>query len=142
MDWILFGSAFASATVLPGTSEFLLSVRLQSGADPTTAVATATVGNILGSTVTFGTGLLGLTVLQRRWLRISPAALRRAREHFQRFGWPALLLAWLPVVGDALCLAAGAVRFPLPGFLLLVAAGKAARYAFIAAVAAPGYHAA
>ncbi|MCG8091016.1 MAG: DedA family protein, partial [Candidatus Thiodiazotropha endolucinida] len=32
---------------------------------------------------------------------------RQALERIGRYGSPALLLSWLPVVGDPLCLAAG-----------------------------------
>jgi membrane protein YqaA with SNARE-associated domain len=137
MDWLLFGSALSSATVLPGGSELVLVARLRAGADPVTAVLTATAGNVLGSVVTFVTGLLGLAAVQRRWLRIAPERLDEARRRFARWGWPGLLLAWLPGVGDALCLAAGAMRFPVTGFLVLVTAGKAGRYAALALAASP-----
>ena len=138
MDWILFGSALSSATVLPGSSELLLLARLQEGADPVYSVTVATLGNVLGSTVTFATGLLGLTALQRYGLRISPTAVERAGARLRRFGWPSLLLTWLPGLGDALCLAAGALRFPLPAFVCLVTVGKAARYVVLAALFAAG----
>jgi membrane protein YqaA with SNARE-associated domain len=39
------------------------------------------------------------------------------------------LLAWLPVVGDPLCLVAGVLRVGVGSFLLLVTLGKLARYA-------------
>lgn len=136
MDWPLFGAAFLSATLLPGGSELLLLARVGDGTAPWAAVITATAGNTLGSALTFAMGSAGLTVLQRRWLRISTPTRQRAEARLRRIGWPALLFAWLPVVGDALCLAAGALRFPLPAFLLLVATGKAARYAVLAAAAA------
>jgi membrane protein YqaA with SNARE-associated domain len=49
-----------------------------------------------------------------------------------RYGQPSLLFAWLPVVGDPLCLVAGLLRSPLAGFLVMVAAGKLGRYAVLA----------
>lgn len=54
-------------------------------------------------------GRLGNETPHRKWLRISEKEVARARW-FNRYGQPALLLAWLPVVGDPLCLAAGLVR--------------------------------
>ena len=51
---------------------------------------------------------------------------------FKRFGRPSLLLAWLPIVGDPLCLVAGVLRVGVPVFLLLVTLGKLARYAALA----------
>jgi hypothetical protein len=43
-----------------------------------------------------------------------------------------LLLAWLPVIGDPLCLLAGVLRVEPVRFVVLVGLGKLARYAFIA----------
>jgi membrane protein YqaA with SNARE-associated domain len=39
-----------------------------------------------------------------------------------------LLLAWLPIVGDALTVIAGALRVNIYAFVALVAVGKAVRY--------------
>ena len=56
----------------------------------------------------------------------------RDRAWFARWGKPSLLLAWLPVVGDPLCLVAGLLRAPLAWFVVLVGIGKLGRYAFLA----------
>ena len=45
-----------------------------------------------------------------------------------RYGAPALLLSWLPLIGDLHCVAAGWLRIHLGWSLLAMAAGKAARY--------------
>ena len=60
------------------------------------------------------------------------AKVARAEAWFGRYGMPSLLLAWLPVVGDPLCLVAGLLRSHLGLFLLLVTIGKAARYTVFA----------
>jgi len=132
MDWALFFSALVSATLFPGGSEALLLYRLHEGGDALSLVLIATAGNVLGSLITYGMGRLGNEAMHRRWLRISEEAAGRAERWFDRFGLPALLLAWLPVVGDPLCLVAGLLRCRLPVFLLLVALGKLARYAALA----------
>ena len=44
-----------------------------------------------------------------------------------------LLLAWLPLIGDALTVAASALRVGPGRFTLLVATGNAARYVALAA---------
>lgn len=132
MDWTLFTSAFLSATLLPGSSEALLLLRLDGGQPWLPLVMTATAGNLLGSLLTFGIGRAGNLVMHKRWLRIDERDLARAEGWFRRWGLPSLLLAWLPVVGDPLCLVAGLLRVhPLP-FVVLVAIGKFARYGFLA----------
>ena len=131
MDWTLFGSAFLSATLLPGSSEALLLFRLSEGQPWLPLLLVATAGNLLGSLVTFGIGRAGNLVLHRRWLRIDERDVARAEAWFRRRGLPSLLLAWLPVVGDPLCLVAGLLRVhPVP-FVVLVGLGKLARYGFI-----------
>jgi membrane protein YqaA with SNARE-associated domain len=132
MDWPLFLSALLSATLLPGSSEALLLYRLYEGADPAMLVAVATAGNLIGSLITYGLGRAGNAALHQRWLRIDEQQVARAEHWFDRWGRPSLLLAWLPVVGDPLCLVAGLLRASLPWFLLLVGIGKLARYAFLA----------
>ncbi|MDQ6972712.1 MAG: YqaA family protein [Mariprofundaceae bacterium] len=132
MDWALFFSALVSATLFPGGSEALLLYRLHEDGDALSLVLIATAGNVLGSLITYGMGRLGNEAVHRRWLRISEESTNRAERWFNRFGLPALLLAWLPVIGDPLCLVAGLLRCRLPVFLLLVTLGKLARYAALA----------
>jgi membrane protein YqaA with SNARE-associated domain len=131
MDWTLFGSALLSSTLFPGGSEALLLYRLHQGADPLASVLTATIGNVLGSLITYGMGRFGRKAVQRSSEKIDQP-LTRAERWFNRFGHPILLLAWLPVVGDPLCLVAGVLRVSVISFLILVMIGKLARYAALA----------
>jgi membrane protein YqaA with SNARE-associated domain len=50
----------------------------------------------------------------------------------RRFGALALLLSWLPVIGDAMCAAAGWLRVPWWAATIAMAAGKLARYLALA----------
>jgi membrane protein YqaA with SNARE-associated domain len=50
----------------------------------------------------------------------------------RRYGALTLLLAWLPVVGDALCAAAGWLRVPWLLAAAVIAAGKLLRYLAVA----------
>lgn len=128
MDWTLFLSAFLSATLLPGSSEALLVLRLSDAGDPVTLLLSASAGNLLGSLFTYALGRAGNHALHRRWLGISATDVERAERWFTRWGLPSLLLAWLPVVGDPLCLLAGLLRVNVWYFTVLVGVGKVARY--------------
>jgi len=132
MDWPLFFSALISSTLFPGGSEVLLLYRLNEGGAVLALVLIATAGNVLGSLITYAMGRLGNEAVHRRWLRISPEQSARAEQWFARFGKPALLFAWLPIVGDPLCLVAGLLRCGLLPFLLLVTIGKLLRYTLLA----------
>lgn len=121
----LFISSFLAATLLPGGSEAVLFGVLK--AYPETvwlALAVATIGNTLGGMVTFGMG----------WLVPQTQQLKHI-ERMRRYGTPALLLSWAPIMGDALCLAAGWLRLNPWKAALFIAAGKFARYWVIAAIA-------
>lgn len=132
MDWALFFSALISSTLFPGGSEALLLYRLNDGGDAVVLVLVATVGNVTGSLITYGMGRLGHEALHKRWLRMSEQQMMRAERWFARYGKVALLFAWLPIVGDPLCLVAGLLRCGVPVFLLLVTIGKLIRYALLA----------
>jgi membrane protein YqaA with SNARE-associated domain len=120
----LFVSAFVSATVLPGNSEIVLVAFLKAfPARAAVAIAVATIGNTLGGLTTYG---LGRLVPERK------VPHGRALDWVRRFGAFALLLSWLPVIGDALCAAAGWLRVAWWAAAIAMAAGKLARYAALA----------
>jgi membrane protein YqaA with SNARE-associated domain len=130
----LFAAAAIAATVLPAQSEALLVGLIAAGGQsPLMLVAVASLGNVLGAFVNW---LLGRGIERfrdRRWFPVGPAALARAEGWYRRWGRWSLLFSWLPIVGDPLTVVAGALREPLPSFLLLVTVGKVARYAALAA---------
>lgn len=95
-------------------------------------VAVATAGNLAGSTINWAIGRYLSERRDARWFPVSNAALERAETRFNRFGLPVLLLAWVPIIGDPLTLIAGLLRVRIVPFLLIVGAGKAARYTVIA----------
>lgn len=130
----LFLSAFTSATLLPGSSEAALLAFLSSGrGQAISLVMVATAGNVLGSSVNWILGRFFSTFRDRRWFPVKPASYERAVAWYRRYGAWSLLLSWLPVVGDPLTVAAGALRVGWLRFLVLVSLGKAGRYAFLAA---------
>lgn len=120
----LFVSGLLSATLLPGNSELALLVWLQ--AQPATvwsALLMVTLGNTLGSLSSYGLGRLA---------KISPSLSPTVLRQVQRWGAYSLLLAWLPIVGDALCMAAGYLRLPLAISVACIAIGKCLRYLLLA----------
>jgi membrane protein YqaA with SNARE-associated domain len=54
---------------------------------------------------------------------------QKALQRISYFGSPVLLLSWLPVVGDPLCLAAGWAGVKLRVAILFIGLGKGLRYA-------------
>ncbi|HXU93714.1 MAG TPA: DedA family protein [Gallionella sp.] len=118
----LFLSSLLAATLLPGGSEAVLFGVLK--AYPETlwvALGVATLGNTIGGMITFGMG----------WVLPQTQQLKHV-EKVRRYGAPSLLLAWVPLIGDALCLAAGWLRLNPWQAALFMAIGKFARYGLIA----------
>lgn len=123
----LFMSAFISSTLAPGGSEFVLA-GLAAGTEipPFWLVSVATIGNTLGALTTWGLGFLAAKGYSAE--RLSGRKDPRAIRWIRRWGTPVLVLSWLPVIGDALCLAAGWLRLPFFGSLVAITTGKALRY--------------
>lgn len=131
----LFLSAFLAATILPLSSELVLSALLLGGLSPTTLVIVATTGNVLGSLTNYALGYWASKVMVKKWLRMSEDDFVRAEQRFVKYGMFSLCFAWLPVVGDPLTVMAGVLRIRLRWFLLLVTAGKLMRYVVISYLA-------
>lgn len=91
----------------------------------------ATAGNTLGSLVNWAIGRGIARFRDRPWFPVNEQRYQAASRHFAKYGLWSLLFAWLPLIGDALTVVAGALSVPLGRFLALVAIGKAARYAMV-----------
>lgn len=118
----LFITSFLGATLLPGGSEAVLFAVLKTYPESFwPALLLASLGNTLGGMITFGMG----------WLLPQTQQLKLV-DKVRRWGTPTLLLAWTPLVGDGLCLAAGWLRLNPFAALGFMAVGKFARYALVA----------
>lgn len=127
----LFVSSFLAATLLPGGSEAVLFGVLTGYPHlywP--ALGVASLGNTLGGMSSYAIG---------RFLPDEKALLKRSKgnvralEWVRRHGSVVLLLSWVPIIGDLLCVAAGWLRVNWLLAMLFMAAGKFARYWAIAA---------
>ncbi|WP_300670410.1 YqaA family protein [Desulfoluna sp.] len=141
LEWVsangylsLFALSFLAATVVPLGSEWLLVALLMDQLDPSLLLVSATTGNVFGALTTWTIGVWGGPFLMGKVLRIDPKTQAKARALYRRWGSGSLLLAWLPVIGDPLCLVGGLFRIPLLRFTLLVTLGKLGRYGVIVAM--------
>lgn len=135
-DWVLqnqlllmFVSALLSASLLPGNSELVFSGLLlaNSFSSPSTLFQlwlAATLGNTLGGLSSY---FIGRMVAVPEWQNLNRRQ-RRGMQLFSRYGSAALLLSWLPLIGDLLCVAAGWLRLPWLAALLFIGLGKGLRY--------------
>ena len=73
VDWGyigLFLSALVAGSILPFSSEAVLAVLVQMGADPVICLLSASVGNTLGGLLCYWLGYLGDMSTIERWLKI------------------------------------------------------------------------
>ena len=120
--WSLLAGSFFAATLIPISSEVMLFALIRLHPDLMwPAVAVATIGNTAGGMLSYAIG---------RWIPHKKPIQYEAL--LQRHGATLLTMAWAPLIGDALCVAAGWLRIhwlPCLGFMAL---GKCARYVVLA----------
>jgi membrane protein YqaA with SNARE-associated domain len=135
---LLFILSFLASTILPIGSEWLLIVMVLQGFPLQSTVISATLGNFLGACTTYLIGIWGANFIIRKILRISDTQLVNTKKMYEKYGSWSLLLSWLPVIGDPLCLVAGVFRVSFIRFSILVLVGKFFRYAILALLAQQG----
>ena len=137
----LFFLCFAAATFLPVSSEASLALALGAGAAPSASLVVATLGNTLGGFFMFWLGRSGRRLVESR--RADPGTgeprapdlLERHSERLEkgsawiaRGGDLAIFFCWLPVLGDAIPIAAGVLGYPPLKFLVLSGLGRLLRF--------------
>ena len=128
----LFASSFLSSTLLPGNSEVVLVAMLLSGvSQPWLLVLIATMGNSLGGLTNVILGRFFPLREKSRWQE-------KAVGWLKRYGAATLLLSWMPVIGDLLCLLAGWMRISWGPVLFFLCLCKALRYVLLAWVTLQG----
>ncbi|MEG9533633.1 YqaA family protein [Mannheimia indoligenes] len=136
----MFFSGLLSSTLLPGNSEIifttLASQHIVSNETPYPSlfalVTVATLGNSLGSLITYAMGLL-VPHPKKTDRRYTQWALEKSKK----YGILVLLFSWLPIVGDIFCGVAGWLRFNLWQSIILIVIGKLLRYLFLLATLYP-----
>ncbi len=111
-------ATFLASTIVPLSSEAALFAVLRLHSDLLwPALGIATLGNTLGGLTSYAIGRL---IAKKKPLK--------QVERVQHYGAPILVLAWLPLAGDALCVAAGWLKLNWMAVAAWSAAGRFARY--------------
>jgi len=118
----LLVTSFLSATILPGGSEAVLFGVVRCHVDLLwPAVVCATIGNTAGGMTSYLLGRLFRKPTKSRYV-----------DWIHRYGAVGLVLSWAPIIGDALCVAAGWLRIQWGWSLFWIAVGKLGRYTLVA----------
>jgi len=126
----LFISAFTSATLLPGSSEALFLLMLsQDSWSAGILILVAGTGNSLGGMTNWVLGVLvrrGLFKSKKNDLKNKHHI--KAEKWMQQYGSPVLLLSFLPIIGDPLCLMSGFIKIHWLKAIVFISLGKFLRY--------------
>ncbi|MFR3216390.1 MAG: YqaA family protein [Dysgonomonas mossii] len=124
----LFIGAFLAATVLPFSSEILVTGLLLAGASPVYIFLSATFGNWLGSLTSYGIGWLGKWEWIEKWLRISPEKIKQQQVRIEKYDSLLAFFVWLPIIGDVFALALGFYKVNFIKCCVFILVGKSLRY--------------
>lgn len=126
--WGLFLASFLAATVLPFSSEALLSLLIIGGTDSYTAVMVATAGNWLGGMSSYGLGYLGKWEWIEKYLRIKRATIEKWHQRLYKRGAIFAFLSWVPGVGDIFAVGLGLLKSNIWITAVAMLTGKFIRY--------------
>lgn len=129
---ILFICATLAATLLPLGSEPVLLALLSFHPELLwPALLVATLGNTLGGAIGWGMGWGAERWIAQGLSQAQTTQHSRALRWLERLGPAACLGAWLPIIGDPLCVVAGYLRLPFWPCVFYMALGKALRYGML-----------
>lgn len=124
----MFIAAFLSGSILPFSSELVMTGLLMIKADPWQLLIWGTAGNTLGTLVNYGIGHFGKEEWIMRYAKVPPKKLEKGIRRVRRYGAWAGLLSWLPVVGEILTVAMGYMRTNFLLSCFTITLGKFLRY--------------
>jgi len=128
-DVALFFAAFGAATLLPFSSEAAFVLAITNDMPILNAMVFASSGNILAIILNY---YLGYFLYEKTHKKLLSSKLgEKAFSLGHKYGYFALLLSWLPLIGDPLTLVAGLVRLKFVWFVVIAASLRVVRYYFL-----------
>ncbi|HLN74776.1 MAG TPA: hypothetical protein VK205_15905 [Prolixibacteraceae bacterium] len=126
--WGLFFASFLAATVVPFSSEALLTYLIATGTPVTLAVMVATAGNWLGGMSSFAIGYMGKWEWIEKYLRVKRTTIEKWHNRLYKRGAIFAFLSWVPAVGDIFAVGLGILRANIWTVSIAMLLGKLLRY--------------
>lgn len=124
----VFVASFLAATILPFSSEVVLTGVLLVGAGYWECIVAATLGNFLGGMTCYWLGLLGKKEWLIKYMKMSPEKIDRSIEKLQGRGAWISFFVFLPGIGDFIAVAMGFLRANVLIVSVSMLLGKFSRY--------------
>ena len=125
---MLFLFTLLAATLIPFSSEAILSSALLVEHNPILILIVASLGNCSGVTINYFLGKKGVNFLLRKKFIFSQQKLDYLNIKFKKYNKAILLLAWLPFIGDPITIYAGIIEVRFREFVIYVFSGRVLRY--------------
>lgn len=124
----LFIGTFLAATILPFSSDALYIAVLAATKDTAGCLLVGTLGNWLGSVVTYWIGWIGKWEWIEKWFKVKRETLEKQKIKIDKYGVWLALLAWVPFIGDVIAIALGFYKTRPAATMVLLLIGKFARF--------------
>lgn len=124
----LFIGTFLAATILPFSSDALYIAILAATGNAAGCLLFGTLGNWLGSVLTYWIGWAGKWEWIEKWFKVRPETMEKQKARIDRYGVWLALFAWVPIVGDVLAIALGFFKVRPFWTIVLLLIGKGIRF--------------
>lgn len=124
----VFVACFLAATILPFSSEVVLTGVLLGGATYWPCMIAASTGNFLGGMTCYWLGKFGKIEWIQKYLRLDITRLQRVQQKIQNKGAWIAFFVFLPGIGDFIAVALGFLRANVWVVAISMLIGKAFRY--------------
>ena len=136
----LFISSFIAATIIPLSSELVLSFLLANQYPLEMCLFIATLGNWLGGISSYGLGRLGEWTYIKYFTGLDKTKIKKVREKVNKWKSPLAFFCWLPLVGDIFAVGLGFYKINFIKVSLWMFVGKMIRYVIWALITILGYN--
>ncbi|MBT3442882.1 MAG: DedA family protein [Flavobacteriaceae bacterium] len=106
----LFLASFLGATIIPFSSEIVLSFLILNGYDFKLSLLIATIGNWLGGLSSYYLGRLGRWETLERFFNLKKEKILHLKTKIDKWGSTLAFLCWLPIIGDPIAVSLGFFR--------------------------------
>ena len=124
----LFVASFIAATVIPLSSEFVLSILLANQYPLALSLIIASLGNWLGGLSSYGLGRLGKWSLIERFFGLKKNKIQQIKGKIDRWGSYLAFFCWLPIEGDLFAISLGFFKVSFSNVSIWMLLGKLLRY--------------
>ena len=124
----LFIASFLAATIIPFSSELVLSILIANNYDLTTSLIVASIGNWMGGLSSYLIGRIGSWDTIEKYLRVKRDKILLWKKKIDSWGGLLAFLCWLPFVGDPIAIALGFFRTSILTVAIFMLVGKFVRY--------------